>query len=178
MTRGRLLAYTKSPTRRRPLRQSPLALPRDRGGRRIADTRWAENVVSLKARIFSGAAGPLERALAGRRRDAFQLINKESLVAIPVRYDAVPRTGADDPINSVDHPRTNHVGFVDETSSDIMSGRFPTKKRRTTREDKNMKKVMTAAFALSALFAASGKVHAEVNYPWCIMGLFQRTSGC
>jgi Protein of unknown function (DUF3551) len=33
-----------------------------------------------------------------------------------------------------------------------------------------MKKVMTAAFALSALFASSGKVHAEVNYPWCIIG--------
>jgi hypothetical protein len=33
-----------------------------------------------------------------------------------------------------------------------------------------MKKLMTAAFALSALFAASGKVHAEVNYPWCIIG--------
>ena len=33
-----------------------------------------------------------------------------------------------------------------------------------------MKKVMTAAFALSALFAASGKAHAEVNYPWCIIG--------
>jgi hypothetical protein len=33
-----------------------------------------------------------------------------------------------------------------------------------------MKKVMTAAFALSALFAESGKTHAEVNYPWCIMG--------
>jgi hypothetical protein len=29
-----------------------------------------------------------------------------------------------------------------------------------------MKKLMTAAFALSALFAASGKVHADVNYPW------------
>src|ERR1700746_1080595 len=38
------------------------------------------------------------------------------------------------------------------------------------REDKNMKKVMTAAFALSALFAASGKLHAELNYPWCLMG--------
>jgi Protein of unknown function (DUF3551) len=33
-----------------------------------------------------------------------------------------------------------------------------------------MKKVMTAAFALSALFAASGKAHADVNYPWCIIG--------
>jgi hypothetical protein len=33
-----------------------------------------------------------------------------------------------------------------------------------------MKKLMTAGFALSALFAASGKVQAEVNYPWCIMG--------
>jgi len=33
-----------------------------------------------------------------------------------------------------------------------------------------MKKVMTAAFALSALFAASGKVHAYVSYPWCLMG--------
>jgi hypothetical protein len=33
-----------------------------------------------------------------------------------------------------------------------------------------MKKVMTTAFALSALFAASGKVHAEVNYPWCLLG--------
>jgi Protein of unknown function (DUF3551) len=33
-----------------------------------------------------------------------------------------------------------------------------------------MKKVMTAAFALSALFAALGKAHADINYPWCIMG--------
>jgi hypothetical protein len=33
-----------------------------------------------------------------------------------------------------------------------------------------MKKVMTAAFALSALLAASRKVQAEVNYPWCIIG--------
>jgi hypothetical protein len=33
-----------------------------------------------------------------------------------------------------------------------------------------VKKVMTAAFALSALFAASGKVLADVNYPWCIIG--------
>jgi hypothetical protein len=33
-----------------------------------------------------------------------------------------------------------------------------------------MKKVMTAAFALSALFAASEKLHAEVNYPWCLLG--------
>jgi len=33
-----------------------------------------------------------------------------------------------------------------------------------------MRKLMNAAFALSALFAASGKVHAEVNYPWCIIG--------
>jgi hypothetical protein len=33
-----------------------------------------------------------------------------------------------------------------------------------------MNKVVTAAFALSALFAASGKAHAEVNYPWCIIG--------
>jgi hypothetical protein len=31
-----------------------------------------------------------------------------------------------------------------------------------------MKKIMTAAFTLSALFVASGEVHAEVNYPWCI----------
>jgi hypothetical protein len=33
-----------------------------------------------------------------------------------------------------------------------------------------MKKAMTATFALSALFAASGKVHADVSYPWCLMG--------
>jgi Protein of unknown function (DUF3551) len=33
-----------------------------------------------------------------------------------------------------------------------------------------MKKVMTAAFAASALFAASGKIHADVNYPWCLLG--------
>jgi hypothetical protein len=33
-----------------------------------------------------------------------------------------------------------------------------------------MRKLMNAASALSALFAASGKVHAEVNYPWCIIG--------
>jgi hypothetical protein len=33
-----------------------------------------------------------------------------------------------------------------------------------------MKKVLTAAFALSALFAASGKVYADVSYPCCLMG--------
>jgi hypothetical protein len=33
-----------------------------------------------------------------------------------------------------------------------------------------MKKVMTAAFGLSVLFGVSGNAHAEVNYPWCIMG--------
>jgi Protein of unknown function (DUF3551) len=33
-----------------------------------------------------------------------------------------------------------------------------------------MKKLITAGLVLSALFAASGKVHAAVNYPWCIMG--------
>ena len=32
-----------------------------------------------------------------------------------------------------------------------------------------MNKVMTAAFALSALLAASGKASADVNYPWCLM---------
>jgi hypothetical protein len=49
-------------------------------------------------------------------------------------------------------------------------GRLPTEERRTTREDKHLKKVMTPALALSALFAASGKIHADVNYPWCIIG--------
>ena len=33
-----------------------------------------------------------------------------------------------------------------------------------------MKKIMAAGLALSALFGASGKVHADVNYPWCLMG--------
>jgi hypothetical protein len=33
-----------------------------------------------------------------------------------------------------------------------------------------VKKLMTLAFALSALFAASGKVCAYEDYPWCIMG--------
>jgi hypothetical protein len=33
-----------------------------------------------------------------------------------------------------------------------------------------MRKLMTAGLALSALFAASGKVHAELNYPWCLTG--------
>jgi Protein of unknown function (DUF3551) len=33
-----------------------------------------------------------------------------------------------------------------------------------------MKKLMTTTFAPSALFAASGKAHADINYPWCIMG--------
>jgi hypothetical protein len=33
-----------------------------------------------------------------------------------------------------------------------------------------MRKLMIAAFTLPALFAASGKAHAEVNYPWCLMG--------
>jgi hypothetical protein len=36
-----------------------------------------------------------------------------------------------------------------------------------------MKKLMTAGFALSALFAASGKVNAHVNYPWCIIGNYR-----
>jgi hypothetical protein len=33
-----------------------------------------------------------------------------------------------------------------------------------------MKKLMTAAFALCALFVVSGKAHADVHYPWCLMG--------
>jgi hypothetical protein len=33
-----------------------------------------------------------------------------------------------------------------------------------------VKKLVTAAFALCALFAASGKVYAYGDYPWCIMG--------
>jgi hypothetical protein len=33
-----------------------------------------------------------------------------------------------------------------------------------------MKKWITAGLVLSAAFAASGKVHAAVNYPWCIHG--------
>jgi Protein of unknown function (DUF3551) len=33
-----------------------------------------------------------------------------------------------------------------------------------------MRKPMTAGLALSALCAASGKVHGEVNYPWCVIG--------
>jgi uncharacterized protein DUF3551 len=39
-----------------------------------------------------------------------------------------------------------------------------------TREDTNMKKLMTAALALSAVIAVSGKANAYVNYPWCIIG--------
>jgi hypothetical protein len=42
-----------------------------------------------------------------------------------------------------------------------------------TRGGQQMKKLMTAGFALSALFAASGKVHAYVNYPWCIIGNYR-----
>jgi Protein of unknown function (DUF3551) len=38
------------------------------------------------------------------------------------------------------------------------------------REDRDMKKLMTAGFALTVVFAASGKVHAYVDYPWCIRG--------
>jgi hypothetical protein len=34
----------------------------------------------------------------------------------------------------------------------------------------NMSKLMTAGLALSAVFAASGEVHAYVNYPWCVVG--------
>jgi hypothetical protein len=33
-----------------------------------------------------------------------------------------------------------------------------------------MKTLITAGLALSAVFAASGKVHAYVSYPWCIIG--------
>jgi hypothetical protein len=63
LSQGRLLAYTKSPTRRRPLRQSPLTLPWNRDGRCLADTGGVENVVSLKASVLSGATSPLERTL-------------------------------------------------------------------------------------------------------------------
>jgi hypothetical protein len=34
----------------------------------------------------------------------------------------------------------------------------------------NMKKLITAGLALSAMFAALGEVHAYVNYPWCVVG--------
>jgi hypothetical protein len=33
-----------------------------------------------------------------------------------------------------------------------------------------MKKLMSAGLALSAMFSTPGKVHAYVNYPWCIIG--------
>jgi hypothetical protein len=33
-----------------------------------------------------------------------------------------------------------------------------------------MRKSVIAGLALSALFAASGKAEADVNYPWCLMG--------
>jgi Protein of unknown function (DUF3551) len=33
-----------------------------------------------------------------------------------------------------------------------------------------MTKMLTAGFALAAVFAASGQVHAYVNYPWCVYG--------
>jgi Protein of unknown function (DUF3551) len=33
-----------------------------------------------------------------------------------------------------------------------------------------MMKLITAGLALTVVFAASGKVHAAVNYPWCIQG--------
>jgi len=33
-----------------------------------------------------------------------------------------------------------------------------------------MRKLMIGGLTLSALFAASGQVHAYVNYPWCVMG--------
>jgi hypothetical protein len=41
-----------------------------------------------------------------------------------------------------------------------------------------MKKVMTAGLALSALFAASGQVPADVNYPWCIFASRTPLAGC
>lgn len=37
-------------------------------------------------------------------------------------------------------------------------------------EDNNMKKLMAAGLALSAVVAASGKANAYINYPWCIVG--------
>jgi hypothetical protein len=51
-----------------------------------------------------------------------------------------------------------------------VSGRFPTKKRRAE-EETNMRKSIIAGLALwAALAAFAGKTHAEVNYPWCIIG--------
>jgi hypothetical protein len=38
-----------------------------------------------------------------------------------------------------------------------------------TRGD-NMKKSIAAGLAFAAVFAVSGKVHAYVNYPWCVYG--------
>ncbi len=33
-----------------------------------------------------------------------------------------------------------------------------------------MRRLITAGAALAVVFAASGKVHAAVNYPWCVHG--------
>jgi Protein of unknown function (DUF3551) len=49
----------------------------------------------------------------------------------------------------------------------MLDGELP----NITREDNNMKKLMTAGFSLSAVLTALlGEVHAYVNYPWCIIG--------
>jgi hypothetical protein len=48
----------------------------------------------------------------------------------------------------------------------ILDGDLP----NTIREEQDVKKLIAAGLALSALFAAPGKVHAYVNYPWCLVG--------
>jgi Protein of unknown function (DUF3551) len=48
----------------------------------------------------------------------------------------------------------------------MLDGNLP----NMTREDNQMKKLMTAGLSLSAVLTGLGEVKAYVNYPWCIIG--------
>ena len=101
-------------------RQSPLARPHNPGGQRFANSCDVESVVSLNAGELPGATGPLVSARDDPRRAVFSLIHSKNLVTVLVGDDAVPVYRGGDTINEVVRNCTNHLGFVEETISNVI----------------------------------------------------------
>jgi Protein of unknown function (DUF3551) len=60
--------------------------------------------------------------------------------------------------------------FLRQIEYSAIKGESARRHAPSQREDNNMKKLMAAGLALSAVVAASGKANAYLNYPWCIIG--------
>src|ERR1700730_5767957 len=101
-------------------RQSPLALPHNRGGQRLANSGHVESVVSLNTSELPGATGPLVGARDDPRCTAFSLVDSKNLVTILVGNDAVPVQLRGDTINKVGRNCTSHLGFVEETIGNVI----------------------------------------------------------